>query len=489
MLQELEKKVADFLTAAEFSFSKTSLLLAVSGGADSIALLYVLHALKSHGLFTGELYCAHINHQLRDDAGRDEEFVISQAEKLQIPVTTKHLDVPGFARVNKLSIETAARQLRIESLIEIAKANKCSMIATGHQKNDNAETVIHRLLRGTGMRGLAGIWPVRKFDGKIFFVRPLLCATRDEIIKYLRLKNLMWREDYTNAEYLYTRNRIRHKLLPALQKQCKGSLVEQISELSIKAESFYKLVYRKAEKLWPEISSCNNNKVILKHKIFQSQSPSEKVELIRRALASLGCGERDLTSLHYQKILKLIQQNSTHKKIQLPNGFLVQVEYENIIFVNRMAGFAQPNETKSINLIIPGQTKFNDYLIRTSVHGVDSRAGLAQPVSHMTKKNILSETWYLEHESFDLDKIKPPLTVRYRQTGDRFIPLGQKSEKKIGKFLTAQRVPEEIRNKALVITDTEKIIWLWPVRICEQTKISSETRRILQLRITNIEPV
>jgi tRNA(Ile)-lysidine synthase len=199
MLLEFEKKIADFLKVIEFPFSKADVLLAVSGGADSIALLYILHALKSHKIIPGRLYCAHINHQLRDDADSDEEFVISQAEKLNISIITKCLDVRRFARDNKLSVETAARQLRIENLIEIAKTNNCGWIATGHQKNDNAETVIHRMLRGTGFRGLAGIWQMRKFKENITFVRPLLCVTREEINRYLQQKKINWHEDYTNT--------------------------------------------------------------------------------------------------------------------------------------------------------------------------------------------------------------------------------------------------------------------------------------------------
>ncbi len=481
MLLELENKVVDFLKEIEFPVSKVNILLAVSGGADSVALLYALHAITSQNILPSNLFCAHINHQLRTDADNDEEFVISQAQKLNIPIITKRLNVEEFSRDKKLSIETAARQLRIENLSEIAKANNCNWIATGHQKNDNAETILHRMLRGTGFRGLAGIWPIRKFNENIMFVRPLLCVTRDEITQYLKQKNLDWHEDYTNAEFKYTRNHIRHRLLPALQKQSKNPLVEQLAELSSKAEIYYKQIIAKVDISWPDVSERGDKIISLKRERLLSLLPSVQIELIRRALIGTGSGERDLTSEHYERILELVQQGHTGKTIQLPNGFNVQVEYEHLVFKTRRVGFIPPSSSYSkcsqnTNLIIPGKTILNEFSIYASV----------VQKNEVDLKNFL-RTKTPEIEWFDFDKIKPPLFIRYRKEGDRFIPFGQKVEKKIGKFITAQRVPEEMRNNSLVIEDSEKIIWLYPIRTCEQTKITSKTKNILQLEIRNIK--
>ena len=469
MLLKFEKKVADFLGAIEFPFSKAGILLAVSGGADSIALLYILQALKSNNIFPGHIHCAHINHQLRTDANSDEEFVISQAEKLKIPSTTRRIDVRKYARENKLSIETAARKMRIENLTQIAIENKCSCIATGHQKNDNAETVIHRLLRGTGFRGLAGIWPIRKFDGNINYVRPLLCVTREEIVQYLQHKKLKWQEDYTNADCGYTRNHIRHILFPALQKDCTNSLTDQLFNLSLSANRFYKFVSAQADSLWPKTAQCDNEKVTLNLKNFSKQFPPIQLELIRRSLSHIGCGEADLTSHHYEKILILAKQNASGKILQLPCGFIIRKEYENIVFCKMDLSLHRSTESKSGTIKIPGRTIFDHFTVQASII-----------TSSVTPQ---SDHRYAEQEIFDLDKIKSPVTIRLRKEGDRFVPLGQKGKKKIGKFLTAQHVQEEIRRKALVISDTEKIIWLYPIRISEQTKVTQQTRKILQLKI------
>ena len=305
MLLEFENKVADFIKANGLCESADKILLAVSGGADSTALLYAMAAPKAEGVLGAELLCAHINHQLRGtEAELDEDFVIAQAGELNLPVTTKRVDVRGFARENKLSIETAARKLRIEGLVDIAKANNCKWVATAHQKNDNAETVLHRLLRGTGFRGLGGIGAVQVFDEDIKFVRPLLCVRRDEIVEYLKERNLKWRTDHTNYDCTYRRNYIRHRLIPALQHDCSGSIVEELFELSCLAQRFYSLVCSYAEKAWPEVAVCDGNNVKLDLQKFLTQPPAVKVELIRRSLATIGSGERDLTQVHFKKILQ-----------------------------------------------------------------------------------------------------------------------------------------------------------------------------------------
>ena len=228
-----EQRIAGFIRENELIESRGRLLLAVSGGADSTALLYAICALKDRAELDAELVCAHINHQLRAARGdRDQEFVVEQAEKLGLDVSTRRVDVRGFARKAGLSIETAARELRIESLLDIADNAGCDHIATAHQKNDNAETLIQRLARGTGIRGLGGIWPMRAFGRRnVRFVRPMLCVTRMEVIEYLNERNLKWRQDSTNADCKFRRNYIRHRLLPAIQADCAPPLLEQLFDL------------------------------------------------------------------------------------------------------------------------------------------------------------------------------------------------------------------------------------------------------------------
>jgi len=474
MLTEFEKNIAGFAKKNELFCSADKILLAVSGGADSIALLHTLQTLKAEGLSTGDFVCAHINHQLRgSEANADEEFVITQAHSLSLPIATRRIETIGFARENKLSIETAARQLRLKSLLDIAKANNCNCIATGHQKNDNAETILQRLARGTGFRGLGGIWPKRLFADDIRFVRPLLCVSRDEILQYLNKRNLKWRTDKTNENCTYRRNFIRHQLLPALQQQCSNSIVEQLSELAQSTCKFYSLVCNRAEAIWPEMADCGGDRVVLDLKSFLTQPPAVKVELVRRSLAAVGSGERDLTHRHYEKILQLAEQKTSGRKNELPDGFVVGYEYGNLIF-GRAKKRPKEKLSESVELEVPGQTRFGDCMIDATIFEADG---------HDIKKLKTEKNKSIER--FDLDKLQSPLVIRSRQAGDRFIPLGLTEEKKVGKFLTGAKVPQQLRKKTLIIADNEKIIWVWPTRISEQVKVNGQTKKILQLQITD----
>ena len=324
MLVEFENKVAEFVGLNGLFGPSERILLAVSGGADSTALLHAVCALKAEGVLGGELICAHINHQLRgSEADADEDFVVGEAGGLKLPVMTRRVDVREYAHKNKLSIETAGRELRIESLVDVAKANNCNVIAAAHQKNDNAETVLQRLVRGTGFRGLGGIWPKKTFESGVTFVRPLLCVTRAEIIEYLKQRNLAWRVDRTNTDYSYRRNYIRHRLLPELEGQCSGSVVEELHELSESARKFYGLVCDCADKIWAKSAECGEEKVFLDLQGLSAEHPAVKVELVRRALAIIGSGERDLTQEHFERILQLAGQKTSGRKIELPGGFIV----------------------------------------------------------------------------------------------------------------------------------------------------------------------
>jgi tRNA(Ile)-lysidine synthase len=475
MQAEFESKVAEFIESNGLFGSEDKVLLAVSGGADSTALLHAVCVLKAEGILSGELVCAHVNHQLRGaEADADEDFVVGEAAGLKVPVMTRRVDVREYARKNKLSIETAGRELRIEGLVDIAKANNCNLVATAHQKDDNAETILQRLTRGTGFRGLGGIWPKRTFGSGVTFVRPLLCVRRAEIIEYLKRGGTAWRTDRTNTDYSYRRNYIRHRLLPELEGQCSNSVVEQLAELAESARKFYGLVCDCAEKVWEKLAECEDEKVILDLQQLSAEHPAVKVEIVRRSLAAVGSGERDLTQEHFERILQLAAQKMSGRRIELPGGFVVGREYGKLIFARGEDEQVTKKTSESITIKVPGQTRFGNYLAEAGVFEVE----LGSKGRFKAGKTSFVE-W------FDLDKVKMPLVVRYRQAGERFIPLGSRQEKKVGKFLTAQRVPQRIRQRLLIAADSEKIIWVWPIRISEEAKVTGDTRRIIRLQITD----
>jgi len=477
MLSEFEAKAAAFIERQGLLNNCSRILLAVSGGADSMALLHSFWSYRAAGLLRASLVCAHINHGLRASAAdTDESFVKAQAHKLDVGFVSGQIDVRRFARRNKLSIETAARQLRIDVLIEMARENQCDCVATGHQKNDNAETIIQRLSRGTGFRGLGGIWPVQTFGGDIRFIRPLLCVTREQITAYLKRRNLRYRLDATNDDCTYRRNFIRHRLLTLLQEQANTSLAESLFKLSQVAQRYSRYISIKTEQAFRQTASCSEDGVIIDLNGFGAEPEPVKVELIRRALAMAGSGEKDLTREHFHKIIEFSKHGISGKRLELPGGFLVWREYRSMVFTGpKGPGHSKARTAISVDLKIPGRTGYADYLIDADV--LDNAPGA---LDRFRKQKGEFVEW------FDLDKLVWPLRVRPRIFGDRFKPLGQQRKKRVGKFLTSQKIPLELRRDICVITDKEKIIWLCPVRISEQAKVTEQTQKILQLTITGI---
>ena len=468
-----EQKIINFINDQALFNPGDKVLLAVSGGADSTALVHVLVKLKEQKLLNNDFLCIHINHQLRgQDADRDEKFVIELSEKFNLPIITKKIDIKKIALENKLSIETAARNERLKAILESAKVNKCSTIATAHHCNDNAETILQRLARGTGFKGLSGIWPKRTFAENIIITRPILSASRSEIIDYLAEKDLPFCHDYTNDQCQYRRNYIRHKLLPQLQQQCENDLSQQLFSLSVSARQLYLKIEKTAQSLWSHIATVKDNQVEINVERFADKLPELQVEFIRIALSIIGSGQQNIIGKHYQRIIELANKNITGKTIELPNRFTVYRQYDKLIFKKATTLETLPKDFKQTEINAPGKTIFNQHTIETKILSVED----CDLRKFKAEKNNQTE-W------FDYDKLTLPLTISPRQTGDRFTPIGQKEQKKVGKFLTVAKVPPSERSKILTIKDAERIIWIYPIRTSQQTIITEETKKILQINI------
>jgi len=474
MLCDFEQKVLAFIKENRFPGSADKILLAVSGGADSMALLHTLWALNASGELDTDLICAHINHQLRDsEADRDQNFVMSTACDLGMEPVTVKINVRRFAKRNKLSIETAARKLRIDALLNIAAEKNCTLIATAHQKNDNAETLIQRLARGTGFRGLGGIWPVQSFGGDICFVRPLLCVSRDEIVDYLKKRSLKWCDDSTNSDCTYRRNFIRHRLLPELQRQCGCALPEQLFELSQSARRLCGFLGRRAETVLPQLAKCDDDTVIFDLGGFLNQPELVKVELIHRSLNLLGAGLRDMTREHYGRILQLADSSLSARKIELPGGYQVWREYRRLIFCRAVqCESSVKKELGIVNLKVPGQTGYGSFMIEAKL--IDGKSAAIEEFKKQKDRFV---------EWFDWDKLDWPLVVRPRLIGDKFRPLGSAGKKRVGKFLTDVKAPADVRNNVIIVCDNKRIIWVAPIRISEEVRVTDHTRKILQLEM------
>ncbi|MBN2131517.1 MAG: tRNA lysidine(34) synthetase TilS [Sedimentisphaerales bacterium] len=476
-MDAFERQVADFISRNALFAGTRRVLLAISGGADSIALLHTLLSLRAAGCVDAEFVCAHVNHQLRGRAAEeDEAFVLREAARCGLPAAAARVDVRRCAERDQLSLETTARRLRLQRLGAMARCHECACIATGHQKNDNAETVVHRLQRGTGFRGLAGIWPARRFDNGLTFARPLLCVRRDEIVTYLNARKLQWRHDHTNTDPAYTRNRIRHRLLPALQRQAGGPVIDALSDLALAAGKLFGDIERQAARAQRQLATRAAGRSALDPGGLLRLPVPVAVELVRRELVSLGCHERDLSRKHYASILGLARAPAGGKKATLPEGFVAQRQRDRIILTSPRPDAGNGETARAfapVWLQIPGTTRCPRGTVEARIRGRNE----------IGASEIAGDKGPLR-EYLDYDRVAQRVVVRARRPGDRFRPLGTTGEKKLGKFLTAARVPQAVRNDLLVFDDGEKIIWACPVRISERVKVTADTRRVIELKVT-----
>lgn len=472
-MKQLEKNVADFFFKNDLCRS-SGIVLAVSGGADSTALMVSIRVLKNSGVFNGRVLCVHINHCLRgQESDRDESFVRDLAAQMKFEFIAERVDVKTYAQKNKLSIETAARKLRLDALIKNASKNDILLIATAHHADDNAETILQRLSRGTGLRGLCGIWPKKNFADDITFIRPLLSTRREQIISYLRQGGFSWQNDSTNEQCEFRRNFIRHKLLPALQSESKAPLVEKLEKLSSACRRLMQKVSIQADIFCTENLIYENQQAVLKTLGLDRLDRETLIEILRRTLELTGCGLQNISSTHYNRIIDLIDKSHSGREVELNSRFAVRYEYGQLLFFKKQEkDITKKTIIESIELNIPGTTYFDNYKIDTEI--ID-RVSFDLGEFYRSKDEFC--------EIFDFDKLKLPLNIGPRKGGERFFPLGHAAEKKIGKFLTDQRVSKNIRDISLLLSDQKSVIWLWPIRISDEYKVTKTTKKLLLVHI------
>jgi len=531
-IRAFEKRVIDYSAIHGLFVHTGRCLLAVSGGADSTALLHVLYRCEQHGFLQQAPLCIHFNHQLRQSASLlDEHFIRARADSLGMEFECQKINVKDYARQHQVSLETAARELRLDRLAILAKARNCTVIATGHHQDDNAETVLQRLARGTGFRGLAGIWPKRIIKG-VSFISPLLCVGRAEIRAYLRARQLTWRDDTSNTDCSIRRNFIRHQLLPTLQGVSVASLPRLLAGLSTPARKLHEQVKAHIAAVYPQLTSKVNDHITLHQTGFIKEPEIIQIELIRTILVDLGCGEGNLSAKHYQRVIQLARSRVGGKHIQLPQGFAARKQYDNLIFSPPpKKSVPKPQFPGPTELAIPGSTEFGPYTISTSISetaadvharlcrktpssareravfspGKDGEAGDigfivdAAGCSQVEKGPLEARSGFPTEPSFqrkshgaaerlDWDKLQLPITVRLREPGDRFRPLGRGTPQKISKFLINAKIPPGERDRVLVLMDTSKVIWVCPARISEDVKITPETKRIIKIEVQSGRP-
>jgi tRNA(Ile)-lysidine synthase len=461
-----------------------AVLAGVSGGPDSMALMHLLVYLAPE--FGLQLTVVHLNHGLRPEtAERDARFVARAAARLGLPCVVEKRDVAQYQRRRRLSLEEAARQVRYDFFSKTADRYGCSRIALGHHADDNAEQVLMNLLRGSGPLGLSGIPPVRPIDTRHgrqatsdlqpMVVRPLIAATRAQILGFLSARSVPFLEDESNADLRHLRNRVRGQLLPLIKSAYNPNIVMTLNRVSAILRSEEHWLEARTRDLFAQFAATGRrgNEITLPLVELSALYPAACRRLIRRAVREIKGDLRRISFEHVAAIEALISDTKPFARVDLPGG------------IHAIRGNG--------SLTISGRLE--------SCPPISFRRSVPSPMGKVLTLTIpetgdrlrFSETGLpdlLEIRSagqrvafFDMDKLAFPLTVRNFRPGDRFTPFGMQGTKKVKKYFSDSGVPPDRRRRCPLVVSGGEIIWLAGFRIGASAQVDDTTSRVIKAEL------
>lgn len=411
------------------------ILVALSGGPDSVALLRLLLEIKDK--YKIELGLCHINHMLRgENSDGDEEFCKRLSQYYKIPFYSLRANIEAYGKEKKIGLEEAGREIRYEFFNRISTQNSYNKIALAHNLDDNVETFLFRLIRGTGINGLKGI-PVKR--DKI--IRPLLNTKKSDILDYLSNINQEYRIDESNNEKVYSRNKIRLDLIPYIEKEFNPNFKESITSLinDFSFEEDFEILDNKLE-----IEYLNKLSKAKKGKLIYSFLKFNDIELNRNKV---------------EEIINILEKDG-YKEISLGRGLTLKKSYKTISIEKEKR---EDSKKSKIQLDIPDKIGYNGHIIEVML--------VNKPV---TGKNCFN---------FDYDKITEPLYVRTKNEGDKFLPVGMESYKKLKKFFIDQKVEKEKREEIPIIFSGDEILLIGNLRSSRVASLTENSNNILLLKV------
>ncbi|HEX3370883.1 MAG TPA: tRNA lysidine(34) synthetase TilS [Candidatus Acidoferrales bacterium] len=444
--------------------------LGVSGGADSVAMLRIFEGLRTKlGI---SIYILHFNHQLRgEDADVDEQFVRAMAKQFEFAFVSGSANVAGEAKLGRRNVEDAARRLRYEFFNSAAQTHGLNRIAVAHTEDDQAETVLSHLLRGTGITGLAGIYPVA---GKI--IRPLLESSREDLREFLRGVGQTWREDLTNQDTSRMRARIRHQLIPLLLRDFEPAAVTRLARLAVHAredETFWRyledarfqaMATRESD---AAISIGVSDLLIPMGISAPSTHPGPEVanattaltrRLVRKIYAELRSSREQLTSRHVDSVLSLATKSQSGARISLP-GIVVERIFDRLIFrkAETAAGAVHEDE-------FPESNRAFAYMV-TRPERLNSASIVVTEIQRRFNLKIVDwppspRDTVSSGTALDFERVQWPLVLRNWRPGDSYRPQGSGSARKVKSLLLESRVPLASRASWPILTSQGKVIWV-----------------------------
>ena len=435
--------------------SGDSIVVGFSGGPDSLCLLHILLQLKDE--YNLSICAAHINHLIRgEEAKRDEDFARKFCETNNIKFFLKREDVNSLAKKMKMSSEEAGRKVRYEFFNEVSSKVLGNKIALAHNLNDNGETIIMRILRGTSLSGLSGITPKR--DN---IIRPLIDCSRKEIENYCTENNLNPVIDSTNLEEVYTRNKIRLNIIPYIENNFNKNILKNLHYNSniVRDEENLINFYSEKEVLnitvenGYNIERFNNLHIAMKRRVLRN--------IIKEKIGNLN----GIEYKHIESIINFLKSPKSGKKIDIKKGLVLTIDYD-VFNINLNT---ESKILKDIrHNILEGEIIINDYKI---------------------KANIISKEEYKKDSNticFDFDKIKEEVLVRYRENGDYIYPKGLKGRKKIKDLFIDMKIPRDVRNSIPIIAVGKEVLIIPNIKITSSYSIDNNTNNILKVEIKGV---
>lgn len=472
MIRRIQKKLVEWNMVSK----NDVLLVGVSGGADSVALLLLLHALKDEMEFSLEV--VHVEHGIRgEESVADEMFVKNLCARLNVPCHEERVDVLGYSEEYSIGIEEAARILRYDVFARLAQ-EKNAKIALAHHMEDNAETVLFQMARGSSLTGLSGIQPVRKDENGVVYIRPLLFFRRSEIEAFLQEENVEYCMDSTNADLTYHRNYIRHEVLPKLAK-VNSKAVAHINQsaqqlsllkdyLDIEVEKYWNVVVLKEDDLKLDV------KELLKlHKVLQQ-------EIVYRALAFVAGVKKDISFAHVDEVLALCL-NQSGKQVHLPYKVVAKKEYDTIRLYVEEDGKAE-NEKRCVVV--------SEQMLGQMTHGQEVKEIILGEMEKIRMRVFPfdGETSQIPQKPYtkwmDYDKIREGFCIRTRQSGDYFISDVLGHRKKLKQYFIDEKIPATEREQMWLLAQEQTVLWLVGGRMSEHIKVTQDTKTIVELEYT-----
>ena len=525
MKKKFYEKVKQYMNVQGMVEPGDCIAAGISGGADSVCMLHLLVRLKKEIPF--RLAVVHVNHGLRAEAGEDAAYVEKLCGQWGVPFYLREVDMAGFAAAHGLSPEEAGRLLRYQAFQEVLgeiRAGDRGRIAVAHNADDRAETMLFHMFRGSGLKGLSSIRPVRES-----VIRPLLCVSREQIEAYLAAEGLDWREDATNREDIYARNKIRHHILPYAQREICGGAVSHMGELADILAETENYLARETERLYgayvqedlerksgandaAEVSGETGNlygEIEIGLAGFRTEDVVMQKRILLRALERMTPYRKDITARHVAGLMELAEKEGS-KALYLPYGIRAIKEYDTL-FLRRSGesahGAVGMAEEKESGL---GQQAYSGS--QTAVRGRLPEICVAEsvlapgvpvefPVSDTSGFTlILWEAAFLPTASFfyrkeqnipenrytkwfDYDKITTSLLLRTRRPGDYLTIDEALHTQSVKQYMINEKIPKAKRDSMYLLADGAHILWVPGHRVSRQYRVEKNTRRILEVRL------